>query len=326
MEMLERYIHEVGRRLPRKNREDVLAELRSSLQDALDDRTEGAPTEADVAALLKEFGPPKDVAASYSGDEYLIGPALYPTYMTVIKIGASVLTVLFVILTAFLWGSGVLPGDSVAESLLDMPGRLISSLLGFVGVVTVIFAVLERAGAAQEKPAAGRQDWDPRALPPATPERDRASWVGAGFSIFFDLVFLGIINLGSVPYVVNPDSPVQMFLLPIPRMLVLVLSVLLVVDIVLNVVVLARGQWEVGTRTVKLANNLLWIGAVIWAIIAYTAWVEGQVWDPPALKTAVLMVRGVLIGVAVLIAFDSAQIAFRLLTQRGAASLERRTG
>lgn len=63
MELIERYVHEVGRRLPKKQRADVEAELRSLLMDALEARAgaapaAGAPSEADQAAVLVEFGPP----------------------------------------------------------------------------------------------------------------------------------------------------------------------------------------------------------------------------------------------------------------------------
>ena len=56
MSLIDRYIHEVGRHLPRKNRSDIQAELRSLLTDSLEDRAGTKTSEADVAALLKEFG------------------------------------------------------------------------------------------------------------------------------------------------------------------------------------------------------------------------------------------------------------------------------
>ena len=58
-ELVERYVHQVGRYLPNKEREEIQAELRSQIQDQLDDRYEGAPTETDVAAVLKELGDPR---------------------------------------------------------------------------------------------------------------------------------------------------------------------------------------------------------------------------------------------------------------------------
>ena len=84
MDLLKRYVHEVGRRLPRKQRADIEAELHSTLVDTLESRVEGEPTEQDQIELLKEFGPPVEVAASYrGGEQYLIGPDLYPLFRMV---------------------------------------------------------------------------------------------------------------------------------------------------------------------------------------------------------------------------------------------------
>ena len=75
MELIDRYVYDVGRYLPRKNRADIQAELRSLLMDTLESRVKGEPSEEDVVALLKEFGPPEKVAASYWPEgQYLIGP------------------------------------------------------------------------------------------------------------------------------------------------------------------------------------------------------------------------------------------------------------
>ena len=51
MELIERYLHEVGRNLPKKNRDDILAEIRSDLEDRLEERTTGTATEEAVVEL-----------------------------------------------------------------------------------------------------------------------------------------------------------------------------------------------------------------------------------------------------------------------------------
>ena len=56
MNLLDRYIHEVGRHLPRKNRSDIQAELRSSFVDTLEDRFGQDASEEQTSELLKEFG------------------------------------------------------------------------------------------------------------------------------------------------------------------------------------------------------------------------------------------------------------------------------
>jgi len=47
MELIDRYVQEVGRHLPRKNRTDIQAELQSTLVDTLEARVEGEPSRDD---------------------------------------------------------------------------------------------------------------------------------------------------------------------------------------------------------------------------------------------------------------------------------------
>ncbi len=81
MNLIDKYIVEVGKYLPRKNRADIEAEIRSTLEDMLDERkpADGPADEATVMELLKEYGSPREVAATYKTHQYLIGPRLFPT-------------------------------------------------------------------------------------------------------------------------------------------------------------------------------------------------------------------------------------------------------
>lgn len=95
MDLIERYVEEVARRLPRNQRGDVARELRSSLEDSLESSA-GAPLdqvdEESAIELLLEFDPPQQVAASYrTGPDHLIGPAHYPSFLKTMKIAIAVI-------------------------------------------------------------------------------------------------------------------------------------------------------------------------------------------------------------------------------------------
>jgi uncharacterized protein (UPF0216 family) len=45
MNLIDKYITEVGKHLPRKNRADIEAEIRSTLEDMLEERSAGARRE-----------------------------------------------------------------------------------------------------------------------------------------------------------------------------------------------------------------------------------------------------------------------------------------
>ena len=68
MKLIERYVREVGRHLPRRLRGDVERELLSTLEDALEARgqkIEGTSGDDAELAILADFGPPEKMAASY---------------------------------------------------------------------------------------------------------------------------------------------------------------------------------------------------------------------------------------------------------------------
>ena len=104
MDLIDRYVHEVGEHLPYRLRADVEAELRSLLMDALEERAgaAGRPPDAELAAVvLREFGAPRDVAQRYSPEaQYLIGPRLFPAYKRTLQILAA-------IFAALLFASGI---------------------------------------------------------------------------------------------------------------------------------------------------------------------------------------------------------------------------
>ena len=68
MKLIDRYVREIGRRLPQKSRADIEKEIRSALEDMLEDRSKKEGRDVDdemTAAVLKEYGQPDKVAASY---------------------------------------------------------------------------------------------------------------------------------------------------------------------------------------------------------------------------------------------------------------------
>ena len=95
--LIDRYLAAVSDILPAKQRKDTVTEIRSLIQDALDDRskTEGrAPDDEMMADVLKQFGPPEKIVAPYLPEKYLIGPRLFPTFILVLRIVLPIIAVL----------------------------------------------------------------------------------------------------------------------------------------------------------------------------------------------------------------------------------------
>src|SRR5512139_2056626 len=146
MNLIDRYIAEVGKHLPRRNRADIEAEIRSTLEDMLEERkqAQGALDDAAVIALLKEYGAPRKVAESYVGPRYLIGPRMYPLFEMVIRIVAAVLFgVMLLTLVIGLIGSNP-SGPEFLKTVGNSALSLLNGLIVALGNIVLVFAILER--------------------------------------------------------------------------------------------------------------------------------------------------------------------------------------
>jgi len=210
MNLIDKYIAEVGKHLPRKQRADIEAEIRSTLEDMLDERKQGdgPADEAIVMQLLKEYGSPREVASTYQTHQhqYLIGPRLFPLFERVVRI------VLAIVIGASLIGLGVglaetgLSGPAFVSSLGEWAGGLFSGLIAAFGNIVLVFAIIERTQAAKEfekEFEKETKDWDPNELKsePAPDQIDLADHIATIIFTFLGLVVLNLYpNLFSIRY------------------------------------------------------------------------------------------------------------------------------
>lgn len=145
MNLIDTYVSEVGRHLPQKSRADIEAEMRSVLEDMLDERSKKAGKPADdemVFDLLKEYGAPERVAASYLPERHLIGPQLFPLFMLVVKIVFSVLGIMALIG----FGIAVATTGATSQAFLELLGKSILQAAGgatqVFGNIVLVFEIL----------------------------------------------------------------------------------------------------------------------------------------------------------------------------------------
>jgi hypothetical protein len=270
MEIIDRYVHEVGQRLSARTRADVEAELRSLLADALEERARDAGRPADAALaeqLLKEFGAPRDVAARYAGEpQYLIGPRLFPAYVLTLKIAAIAIGVVFALLViASLAGPARGDAASGGLALFRIGGRVLHSALYNLGLLTLIFAIVERVQARREHEGTA---WDPATLPPVN-DPDRISVVGRIFSTYAIVALVVLFNffpqwVGFWAWHAGRWSGLPVLLPEFSTHLAL-LNLWWGSAFALNLVVIRQGRWRRGTRWAELALGLF--GAAVLLVI-----------------------------------------------------------
>ncbi len=270
-ELIERYVNEVGRHLPRKMRDDIQLELSSLVHDALEERAAdsgGEPTTKMAADVLREMGKPEDMAASYLPEQYLIGPHLFPTYRLVITIVLVIVGILFLVATGF---------SLFNSEAAEMGGKFLNVVSGFwttaltnFAIITLIFAVIE-AVTRQKKDIkvvtlADLEDWDPYALPEAKdPDRVKRGELIAG--IVFTILIIILFNvypqwIGVVTFTGGQDPVFFPFLAPEFAVHIPWLTALWTADILMKLVVLVQGRWQRPTRWLEFALGLfgLYVG------------------------------------------------------------------
>ncbi|OMC84553.1 hypothetical protein [Viridibacillus sp. FSL H8-0123] len=161
MELIDKYIHEVTRRLSQKDRAAIALELKATIEDMLPSDY----TEKDIKEALVKLGDPAVLAKTYQDKPmYLIGPIYFQSYIsllkTIVPIAMTIALIAFVIDFAFSY-----EGD---EALLMVVLKLVGNGIGMMLEVaiqvffwlTLIFAFLERfAKEPKEEILTGLQKW-----------------------------------------------------------------------------------------------------------------------------------------------------------------------
>jgi len=279
MELVNRYVYQVGRRLPKRLRDDVKAELRSLLLDALEERAgletsdKVAFSEDDQVAILEEFGPPAQMAAKYQPQpRHIIGPKVYNLYLVVVAavIGAGLLASIVSTVVGRLYASSV--GVEMLELLGQGLARFFNIAISGIGSTTLVFAILERVIPGDELKLDNEEEWNPRDLP-AIEERNQIKPAGL-------IVQIGILALLLIAFIAFPDriatgvyyndgwhivpsllSP-AFFSIYLPLM-----EISWVLTIILNLVLLRQGRWQLGTRIADLLIRGFGIFILAWLFV-----------------------------------------------------------
>jgi hypothetical protein len=177
-DLVDRYLNAVKFWLPGKQQKDILAELGEDLNAEMEEREAALghpPEETDLVALLQRRGSPMRVASGYIPEQRLVNPAMLPLYRMVLKI---VLIWVLAPLFAFVFLGPVFDSWDPAGALLRFLGEAARALFFVIGIVTTIFALMDRYYAKWV------DQWDPRKLPHVPPAHQPMQWYNdfAGFA------------------------------------------------------------------------------------------------------------------------------------------------
>lgn len=290
MALIDRYIGEVVRRLPEKEREDIGQELRSTMEDLLP----AGYSEKEERELLRKFGDPAVLAGNYrSMPRYLIGPRFFDLYLTLLKIIIPiVLTVVLVVLiiTTIFSGAGNASVISVMAGLFaDAIAAAIDVVVGVFFWVTLVFVILEwvdrsNRAAGKEPLVLPERDWTPddlkdsesfmpkkRTIPRSEPAFDLI-WTAIWVSVYFNADNLvGIYEGGANGLAMVTPAFNQSILLSYWPLVVLVV----ILQVLMDLWKWIRRRWDMRLATFNLVVNALSVLAFFLIFTNPNIFVEG---------------------------------------------------
>jgi len=190
MELIDRYLQATKFWLPRNQKRDIIQELSEDLRSQIEEKESALGrqlSEDEVAAILKQLGRPILVAGRYFPQQHLIGPILFPIYSFVLKMVA----LCYLLPWVLVWLGLIVfdrhyRGEHLGFNLLGDWARLWVGIMFGFAVITILFAMLERAQAHSRF----LEHWDPRKLPAVVKHQKPSFRMQNLFELFFNANFV----------------------------------------------------------------------------------------------------------------------------------------
>lgn len=339
MKLIDRYVTEVGKNLPLvRGRRDIEKELRSTLEDMLEDRAKKAGRPADEAMeveLLKEYGAPQTVAQTYNPHPYLIGPRLFPFFVFVLKLVVSIVTVVLLVLTGVKIASiaPTMGGPEFARAIGEGLASIVSAIIVAFGHIVLVFAILERYVPAAEFKMDEEKEWDPASLK-KEPESDEVKLWEPIFAIVFLFIAISIFNFNPQwlgIYIFSGDRSAfipaltEAFFRWLPW-----INIGWVAEIIMNGMLIRSGRWTPSVRLFSIGIKVfqsvilyfLLTGPSILAVDGAALQASGVFDADAAQKLGDLAQNGIRIALALAIFGTLIEIVkgiYRLITQKSSA-------
>lgn len=258
--LTDRYVDAAMRSVPEKQRDDLSAELRASIDDQIDARVDaGEPQDAAERAVLTELGDPDKLAAGYlERPLWLVGPRYYLDWWRLLKLLWAIVPAC----AAF----GVALGQTLAGAPLgaiigSTVGVVISVIVHVAFWVTLVFVILERSGHDTMDPG----EWTPDKLPEPKESGAKLSDMVASL-VFLAIAAAFVLWDHFVGWPIG-DGRMMSFLDPaLWPWWITGLFVLMAAEAVLAVSVYRRGRWTTGLAYLNLVLNVAITLPVLWLI------------------------------------------------------------
>lgn len=288
--LLDRYLYELKRHLPKNQREEISKEVEEMILAMYEESGDHKTLEE----ILNELGSPAKLAGKYRDHEsYLIGPQYYEDYLWILKIVTACVAGAFIVTIVVNSVMKIGGTDDFHTYFADLAGMLVDSIMSLIsafGIVTILFAIMERQQVgisfSQEFARAGKlqngevQPWTCDVLPAVPDKKYRISRGDAIVSIVFIVLFYGflIMDLFRVPIKIGMHTEsIPIFNTERWDMVLLLFGISLCLNLMEQIIRIIAGRYG---KLVAGANVI----AGIAQIIVCVAMLKLPIWNPDFLN------------------------------------------
>ncbi len=258
---IERYVYDVVRRLPEKERDDVRQELEANIYDMLGDDA----SFENIVEVLYSMGKPAKLAEEYrSTPKYLISPAIYEDYIRVLKIVLPIVAIVMAmigIVQGLLQGQNLLDASFVFKHVIGHAvGLSVSATLQVLVWTTLGFVIYERMSGKKEELA-----WSIDNLPEVPAEKAKSIpladviaelIVGVVFIVGVVLIFGDFLPFKVAIYE-NGSLQAEIFAKPFVLVLIPTLILMMAFSMVESLCKLVYRHWNIKVCIVSIISHLV---------------------------------------------------------------------
>ena len=262
MDLLERYLRQIERYLPFKDRKETTMELRSLILDQLDQQTqEGQDKEKTLYNIIKDMGDPRSVANEYTDSKPIISKEMEPILNLVLKI-VSITLPLVVLFANSIEYVFVNEGFTIMDFLLNLvtniPSALYSLLVAY-GFVFIFFYLIERY--ISPKFDLEEKVFIPDLLPEVPKKVFKVTLFESIMSILVTVLAIYILNFNIAIISVNYDGNSIPILSESFNKFIPFINICWFISIIVHIYYAYKRRKNLATRTIEFINSIY--GAVV---------------------------------------------------------------
>lgn len=193
MNLLDKYLYAISKKLPYKGRKEIEMELKSLLLDEMESKYGENPTDNEVESFIAAYGTPREVANRYKSDNLVIGSGFTDIYFMIAKIIVFAMAIAFTVTFVVQLFTGELGQNGLVFGVIAVPFQVLQASVSGIGFLTIVFIIMTRVN--KEQNISIDDDWTPAELKDIKIGPEAESKISSAFSVFFIIVFIVLINV-----------------------------------------------------------------------------------------------------------------------------------